>query len=57
MRVLFYVLAAVAGLIGLLGLIRGVEHLLVGDGLQPFQLGIGVVGLLLSVIWVRSARA
>jgi hypothetical protein len=57
MRILFYILAAVAGLFGLLALFRTFEHLLVGDGLQATQLVIGVVGILLAVIWIKRARA
>ena len=57
MRILFYLLAAVAGLFGVLSLFRMIEHLLVGDGLQPAQLTIGAIGILLAVIWVKRARA
>lgn len=57
MRVLFYVLAAAAGLLGLLSLIRTVEHLMAGDGLQMTQLVIGVVGIVLALLWIKRARA
>lgn len=57
MKVLFYVLATVAGLLGLLALLRTFEHLLVGDGIYTTQLVVGIVGILLAVIWIKRARS
>ncbi len=57
MRILFYVLGAMAGLVGLLALFRTFEHLLVGDGLQTTQLLLGGIGLLLAFIWLKRARS
>lgn len=57
MKVLFYVLATVAGLFGVLGLLRTFEHLIVGDGFFPTQLVIGIVGILLALLWIKRARS
>ncbi len=57
MKILYYVLATGAGLIGTLGMLRGLELLLVGQGVQPTQVVFGVIGILLAVIWVKRARA
>ena len=56
MKILFYVLAAAAGLFGLLNLFRAFEHALAGDGLPFAQLVIGVVGVVLAMIWIKRAR-
>jgi uncharacterized membrane protein len=57
MRILFYILAAAAGIVWVALPLPAFEHLLVGDGLQATQLVIGVVGILLAVIWIKRARA
>jgi uncharacterized membrane protein len=57
MKILFYALAAGAGLIGILGLVRVFEQLLVGQGLEPVQLVIAVVGILLAMLWIKRARS
>ena len=57
MRILWYGLTALFGLIGLLGLIRTVEQLVTGAGLIPIQLAIAFVFLLLAVVCVQKARA
>ena len=56
MRILWYLLTALFGLIGLLALIRTVERLVTGSGLIPIQLGVAFVMLLLAVVCVRKAR-
>ena len=56
MRILWYLLTALFGLIGLLALIRTVERLVTGSGLIPTQLVIAFVMLLLAVLCVRKAR-
>ncbi len=57
MRILWYFLTALFGLIGVLALIRTVERLLAGAGLIPMQLVIAFVMLLLAVLCVQKARA
>lgn len=57
MKYLLYILAAVAGLFGLISLFRAIEHLLTGGGFQIVQLVIGVVGIFLCWLWVMRARS
>ncbi|HKP68520.1 MAG TPA: hypothetical protein VJV05_04500 [Pyrinomonadaceae bacterium] len=57
MRILFYVLAAAAGLLGLLALFRTVEQVLAGNGLQAAQFVVGIVGIVLATLWIKRARA
>ena len=57
MKILWYVLTAFFGLLGVLGLIRTIERLAIGAGLLPTELIIAVVMLLLAVLCVRKARA
>ena len=56
MKILWYVLTAFLGSIGLLALIRTVERLVVGAGLLPTQLIIAFVMLLLAFLCLRKAR-
>lgn len=56
MRILWYLLTALFGVIGVLALIRTVERVLAGAGLIPMQLVIAFVMLLLAVVCVRQAR-
>ena len=56
MKILWYILTAFFGLIGVLALIRTVERLAVGAGLLPTQLVIAIVMLLLAVWCVQKAR-
>jgi len=56
MRILWYVLTFFLGLIGLLGALRTVELFLTGAGLQPLQLCIAIVALVLAVVCLRNAR-
>ncbi len=57
MRGLFYVLGAIAGLLGLLSLFRTFEHVLAGDGFKFLQFTIGVLGISFAWLLVRKARA
>ena len=57
MRILWYLLTAFLGLIGVLAIIRTVERLAVGAGLLPVQMIIAVVMLLLAALCLRKARA
>ena len=57
MRILWYLLTAFLGLIGVLAIIRTVERLAVGAGLLPAQLIIAIVILLLAAFCLRKARA
>lgn len=57
MRILWYFLTALFGLIGLLALIRTVEQLVTGASLMPTQLVIAFVMLFLAVLCVQKARA
>jgi len=57
MKILWYVLTALFGLIGVLALIRTFERLATGAGLIPTQLVIAVLMLLLTVLCVQKARA
>lgn len=57
MRILWYFLTALFGLIGLLALIRTLERVVTGAGLMPTQLVIGLAMLVLAVVCVRKARA
>jgi hypothetical protein len=56
MKILWYLLTAFFGLVGVLALIRTIELLAFGDGLIPVQLIIAVVMLLLAVLCLRKAR-
>jgi hypothetical protein len=57
MKGLWYVLAGIALLVGLLAFFRSLERLLTGDGLLMTQLGIGVICLFLAWLWVKRARS
>ena len=57
MKIVFYLLAIVAGAFGLLALIRSTETALTGGGLNGIQFVIGVVGIILATLWVKRARA
>jgi hypothetical protein len=57
MRILWYFLTALFGLIGVLALIRTVEELVTGAGLRPTQLVIAMVMLLFAGVCVQKARA
>ena len=53
---MFYIFAAVAAIFGFLGLFRTIERVAAGDGFQPTQLLIGVIGILLAAVWLKRAR-
>ena len=57
MRILFYVLALVAGAFGMLALVRAVESSLSDGGFNSVQFVIGIVGIILATLWVKRARA
>ena len=57
MRILWYCLTALFGLIGLWALIRTVEELAIGAGLMPKQLMIAFVMLLFAAVSLQKARA
>jgi hypothetical protein len=56
MRALFYILAIAAGAFGILGMLRTIEKVMVGEGLDPVQLVIGAAGLILALLWLKRAR-
>ncbi len=56
MRILWYLLTAIFGAIGILAGLRTFERLMSGEGLSPAQLLIAVVMLLLAVGCLRKAR-
>ena len=55
MRILWYALTALFGLIGVLALLGTVEKLATGAGLSPGQLVIAIGMLLLAVLCVQKA--
>ncbi|MGH9873305.1 MAG: hypothetical protein ACRD9S_12695 [Pyrinomonadaceae bacterium] len=57
MKILWYLLTAFLGLVGVMALLRTVERLAVGAGLLPVQLIIAVVMLLLAALCLRKARS
>jgi hypothetical protein len=57
MKILFYLLAIVAGAFGLIALIRATEEALASGGLNTVQFVIGIVGIILATLWVKRARA
>lgn len=57
MKILFYLLALIAGAFGLLALTRATEVALSGGGLNGVQFVIGIFGIILATLWVKRARA
>ena len=57
MKILFYLLALVAGTFGLIALFRATENALGGGALDAVQFIIGIVGIFLAALWVMRARA
>lgn len=57
MKILFYLLAIVAGAFGLLALLRATEAALSGGGLNGVQFVIGIIGIILATLWVKRAKA
>ncbi len=56
MKILFYVLAAIAGLFGILALARTIEVAALGGGINLVQILIAIICLFLAVLWVKRAR-
>jgi len=57
MKILFYLLAIVAGAFGLLALIRATETAMTSGEFSAAQFLIGIVGIFLATLWVKRARA
>jgi anaerobic C4-dicarboxylate transporter len=57
MKIVFYLLTAFFGLIGVLGILRAVELLLTGAGVSPVQVLIAIIALILAVACLRKARS
>lgn len=57
MKILFYILAMLAGLFGLLALFRATESALAGNGIDTVQFIIGIVGIFLASLWIMRARS
>ena len=55
-KALLYLLTVVLGAIGALAVLRSVERLVVGAGLMPVQLFMGVVFLGLAWLCLKKAR-
>jgi hypothetical protein len=49
MKIVFYLLTAFFGLLGILGLLRTVELLLTGAGVSPIQVLIAIIALIIAV--------
>ena len=54
---MYYFLAFIFGLFGVLSLLRTIERLVHGAGVLPVQLLIAIVGLCVAILCVRKARA
>ena len=57
MKILFYLLTVICGLVGILGLLRTFEVLALGGGLRPVQILIAVAALILGWVFLTKARA
>jgi len=57
MKILFYILAAIAGLFGILALVRMIEVAALGGGINLVQILIAVICLFLAVLWIKRARS
>jgi len=57
MKALFYIIAVIFGLFGLLSLVRFLETAAFGGGILPVQLLIGVVGIGVAIVCIKKARA
>lgn len=56
MRLVYYVLTFLFGLLGTLGVLRSVERLATGQGVMLVQVFFGVGGLLLASRFLLKAR-
>ena len=57
MKILFYVMALVAGTFGLIAIFRATQSSLEGGGFDSIQFIVGIVGVFLAVLWVMRARS
>ena len=57
MKVLFYLLALVAGTFGMIALFRATQSALAEGGIDIVQFIVGIVGIFLAALWVMRARA
>ena len=57
MKTVWYLLAVVLGAFGALGFLRSIERLIIGTGVSPIQIFIGLVGLGLAWLCIRQARS
>lgn len=57
MKILFYLLTFICGLIGILGLLRTVEVLASSGGVKLVQILIAVVALALGWVFLTKARS
>ena len=57
MKILWYFLTLILGLIGVLAVVRMIERLATGEGLLPAQLLIAVAMLAVALLCLRKARA
>ncbi|HET9551712.1 MAG TPA: hypothetical protein VFP50_01985 [Anaeromyxobacteraceae bacterium] len=56
MRLVYYALTLLFGLLGVLGMLRSLERLATGEGVMPVQVIFGVGGLLLARTYLLKAR-
>ncbi len=56
MKILLYVLATLAGLFGILALVRTIEVAALGGGINLVQVLIAIICLFLAVLWIKRAR-
>ena len=57
MEIVWYLLAAFLGVVGMFGLIFSVERLAKGAGISPGLVLVGLAGLLLAWVCLRRGRA
>ena len=57
MKMLFYVMALLAGTFGLFALFQATQTALAEGGIDTIRFVIGVVGIFLAALWVMRARA
>jgi hypothetical protein len=57
MKWTYYIVAAICGLFGVLGLLRFIETVAFGGRVFPIQLLFGVVGLSIALLCIKKARA
>ncbi len=57
MKAIFYFLAAVCGLFGLLALVRGIEIYFNEGIFEPVQFFVAVIGVLIARLWLKRAKS